>query len=389
MMARKVLVAMSGGVDSSVAAAMLVSQGWEVLGVTLKLWPAVAPDGSLGSPAAVEEARRSAGHLGIPHQVLDVSEDFRRHVVEPFIADYRRGRTPNPCVLCNERIKFGVLFSLASELAASRLATGHYARVGTDPEAGIYRLLRARDADKDQTYVLYRLGQGELERVVWPLGGLKKTEVRDLARSLGWRLADKPESQEICFVGECGYRQFLRAAIPDALREGPIYHIRGELLGYHRGLPLYTVGQRRGLGLAWPQPLYVVRLDPERNAVVVGSRDDLACGGLVATRVNFIPFSELPGPLQVTVKVRYGRDEYPALIRPVPAPCGYAGPAVAAVFERPVRAVAPGQAAVFYRGEEVIGGGTIHSALDANGKSMEGAEQGHPDRGEVDVADGG
>ncbi|MEW6308865.1 MAG: tRNA 2-thiouridine(34) synthase MnmA [Bacillota bacterium] len=363
----RVVCAMSGGVDSSVAAAVLAEAGHEVIGATMQIWPDDQPaaDGGCCSLAAVHDARRVADRLGIPYYVLNLREAFAAEVIAYFCREYAAGRTPNPCIACNQRVKFAELLSRALALEADALATGHYARVEQGAD-GRWLLQKARDAAKDQTYALYGLTQAQLGRALFPLGDLTKAEVRQRAAELGLAVADKAESQEICFVtGD--YRDFLAARIPEAIRPGPILDTAGNVLGRHAGLPRYTVGQRSGLGVAAGVPLYVLELDANRNALIVGRREEEHARGTLLTDVNLIPWDRLDGELAVTIKLRYGARESPAKAYPAAsAPGAVAGAGekdVVVLFDRPLRAVAPGQAGVLYRGETVIGGGTIVRAL--------------------------
>lgn len=355
----KVAVAMSGGVDSSVAAALLCQQGWEVIGITLDLWPRLDPHGAVGredaccSLSAVEDARRVADALGIPHYVLNFRDLFAEKVIADFVAEYQRGRTPNPCIRCNEHIKFAALLRKAQGLGADYVATGHYARIERRER---YLLKKAVDSEKDQSYVLYVLMQEQLAHTLMPLGGYTKAATRKLARELGLRVAAKPESQDICFIPD-DYGRFLEKYAPAALRSGPILNRRGEVLGQHRGIAFYTIGQRRGLGVATGQPLYVVALDAQRNAVIVGREGELYASELVADQVNWIAIERLEGSMEVEVKVRYRTPEAPATLRPLEANW------VHLHFRQPQRAVTPGQAVVFYQGDTVIGGGRILSPL--------------------------
>lgn len=366
----RVVVAMSGGVDSSVAAALLVEQGYEVIGVTMQLWPEEdaleeARRGGCCSLAAVEDARRVAAALGIPYYVLNVRAAFAERVIRPFVEEYVRGRTPNPCIACNRLVKFDLLLRRARELDAAYLATGHYARIRRDAR-GRYLLARAADRRKDQSYVLYGMTQEQLARVLFPVGELTKGEVRRRAARLGLPVAAKAESQEICFLPPGRHGPFVAARAPGRVRPGPILDRAGRVLGTHRGLPFYTVGQRRGLGLGGGPPRYVVALDPARNAVIVGAREEALAAGLEAEDVNLIAldWTELaarPAGLAVTVQVRYRGPAVPAAVRALPGP----GRRVRVDFALPVAAVAPGQAAVFYDRDLVVGGGTIARALEA------------------------
>lgn len=348
----KVLAAMSGGVDSSVAAALMKEEGHEVVGVTLKQWE--GPRGEMPTAgcctlADSEDARRVAAQLDIPYYVLNYVEEFRSQVVERFGADYLAGRTPNPCVECNRRVRFARLLEQASELGAELLVTGHYARVRRSREG--HRLLRGVDPDKDQSYVLYMLGQEELSRVRFPIGEMTKAETREVASRLGLRTAHKRDSQDICFVGKGDYRAFLRRHFPQAARPGRIVDVQGETVGTHGGVAGFTVGQRRGLGVAAGEPRYVVDIQPGTRTVVVGRKEDILVEACRVGGVSFVA-GRPPRRPEVDVRVRYRSRPVPARLEPV-------GGDWLAWFEEPQAAVAPGQAAVFSRREEVLGGGTI------------------------------
>ncbi len=375
-MAERIVVGMSGGVDSSVAAALLVEQGHEVVGVTLRVWPwrepaADAPDvaakrfGSCCSPETVDDARQVARALGIPYYLLNTEREFDRTVIEAFARAYEAGRTPVPCIACNREIKFGSLLDRARAWDAAAVATGHYARITRDGASGRHLLWRGRDARKDQSDFLWPLSQEQLAAARFPVGELTKDEVRDTARRLGLVTADKPESQEICFIPDDDYRGFLRRRIPAAFRPGPIVDGRGAVLGHHSGLANFTVGQRRGLGLVTPRPLYVTALDPERNAVVVGAPAELEVPGLVASQVNLISVDRLVEPLAIEAKIRHSHVPVPAVLKPIDGAatgaCGAAGDRARVRFDVPQRAVTPGQSVVFYRGDLVVGGGVIEA----------------------------
>jgi tRNA-specific 2-thiouridylase len=358
-MRERIVVGMSGGVDSSVAAALLVEQGYDVVGITMRVAPAptgAEPASRFGSccgTEATEDARRVARSLGIPHYLLNMEDEFEQKVISRFVAAYGTGRTPVPCVACNGELKFGSLLGRARAWEALAVATGHYARIGRDPATGRYLLLRAEDARKDQTDFLWPLSQAQLAATRFPIGELTKAEVRAHARRLGLVTADKPESQEICFVPDDDYRGFLRRRAPEMFRPGAIVDRQGSVVGTHAGIAAYTVGQRRGLGLATGRPLYVVDLDPERNTVRVGEARDLDSDRVVAEAVNFIACEPPRTPLRVEAKIRHSHRPAAATV------CALEGSRAQVVFDTPQRAASPGQSVVFYDGDVVVGGGVI------------------------------
>ena len=363
-MAERIVVGMSGGVDSSVAAALLVERGWDVVGITMRVWPrqdAEEPTKRFGSccgTEAVEDARQVARALGIPHYLLSMDEEFNQKVIREFVGSYANGRTPIPCLSCNSNLKFGSLLGRARAWDAVAVATGHYARVERDRATGRQLLLRARDLRKDQTDFLWPLTQAQLGAARFPVGELTKDEVRAQARRLGLVTADKPESQDICFVPDDDYRGFLRRRAPEVFRPGAVVDRLGNTLGAHQGIAGFTVGQKRGLGLATGRPLYVVDLDPERDTVTVGDVTALERSRLVATAVNFIACAPPSGPLRVAAKIRHSHQPAPATVRALD------GDRAEVVFDAPQRAVSPGQSVVFYDGDVVVGGGVITRSAD-------------------------
>jgi tRNA-specific 2-thiouridylase len=351
----KVVIAMSGGVDSSTAAALLVRQGHQVTGLMLRLWsePGLEDSNRCCSPDAMQLARRAAAQLDIPFYVLDAREPFRSQVVQFFLDEYAAGRTPNPCLECNRRIRWGLLLDHARDLGADFLATGHYARLQEAPDGRTLQLLRACDRSKDQSYVLYSLNQEQLAHTLFPLGGLQKSEVRSLAQGFGLPSARRADSQDLCFLAGGDYRAFLRRNAPGSMIPGPIRTRDGRTLGEHRGLADYTIGQRKGLGLALGQPLYVLEKQVEEHVLIVGPLSELGASELVARQVTWIEGRTPCQPFRAEVKTRYTARPAWAEVTPL-------GEATAAVkLDQPGRDVTPGQAVVFYDGERVLGGGLI------------------------------
>ncbi len=354
---KRIVVAMSGGVDSSVTAALLKEQGHEVIGMTMQIWDYssfTAQNGeTFGTCCSLDDvydARRVAEGLDIPFYVINFEKDFQREVIDRFCDDYFAGRTPNPCVLCNQVLKFELLLRKARELEADHLATGHYARIVT--EQNRFSLRKGLDPLKDQSYFLFTLTQKQMQRVLFPLGGMSKDEVREHAARFALRVAEKAESQDICFVPDGDYVRFLEEERGAGAMDGQIVHVSGKTLGHHRGTYRYTVGQRRGLGVSWHQPLFVVGIDADNRRVIVGEKDHLDRSELTVHQVNWL----IPEPgdaLRARCRIRYRHREVPALITPLP------GGRARVLFDGPQRGITPGQAAVFYEDDRVLGGGWI------------------------------
>ncbi len=356
---------MSGGVDSSVAAALLLRQGYDVIGVTMQIWQesAVETKGAgCCSLGAVEDARRVAAKIGIPHYCLNYRDFFAEKVIDNFVEEYKRGRTPNPCINCNRHVKFDELLSQAKQLGADYLATGHYARVGFDEDRQRWVLRRARHSAKDQTYALFYFTQEQLAHTLMPLGDVDtKDETRAIAAELGLAVANKPDSQEICFTQGHSYTQFLAERAPETLVPGDIVDTSGRTRGTHDGIAFYTIGQRKRINVGSPIPLFVVGIDSETNRVIVGNNADLSATELIADDCNWIAVSGPEHASRVEAKIRYNMNASPATVSVVDKPGQFK-----LTFDTPQRAVTPGQAVVMYDGDTVVGGGTIqHSVVKA------------------------
>ena len=346
---------MSGGVDSSATAALLLEQGYEVIGITLKLWPQDcvnrAEDKCCG-PQAVTDARSVCHKLGIPYYLIDEAAQFQTKVIQYFADEYKAGRTPNPCVMCNQNLKFGRLIDRADQLGAQFIATGHFARLERRADGRVL-LKRGRDLKKDQSYFLFSLRQNQLARAMFPLGEKTKSDAREVARHCNLKTADKEESMEICFVPDNNYGGFLQSANLVQKHRGEIVDLHGHVLGHHDGIAFYTIGQRKGLGITTPKPVYVVELDVENNRVIVGDDSALDRDEFIADRCNWHPFDKLSGPIEVTAKIRYNHPGTSATVTPLE------NNSVRVKLHTPQRAITPGQAAVFYQDDLVVGGGWI------------------------------
>jgi len=365
-MKKKVLVLMSGGVDSSLAAYILKKSGYEVIGCTMRLFlcKKKSSEKQCCSPDDINEVRRTAQQLGIKHYVVDKKNVFEKHVIENFVSEYLKGRTPNPCIVCNIKIKFEQMFKFAKGLGCDFLATGHYARIGNGDEGRgtRYLLKKGIDETKDQSYFLYGLNQKNLQHILFPLGDYRKTEIRKLAKKLKLKVADKKESQEICFVEDADYRRFLRRRLPQ-IKQGKIVDTSGKILGTHIGIPFYTVGQRRGLGLAVGAPIYVIKINSKKNEIIVGKKEELLTQEFKVKNISWTVSPPKKSPITANVRIRYKHKESKAKIY-LPRSCVQAqnlmnNNIAKVTFYKPQMSITPGQSAVFYKKDIVLGGGII------------------------------
>lgn len=346
----KVVVGMSGGVDSSVAAYLLKEQGYDVIGVTMQLWEGEDVEGNCCGLTAAEDARTVAARIGIPHYVFNFKDVFKEKVIDYFIKEYLNGATPNPCIACNRYVKWEALMHRAMEIGADYIATGHYANIVTHPVTGRFTLKTAEN--KDQSYALYNLTQEQLSKTLMPDGAYPKSEIRKIAEKIGLVVANKPDSQDICFVPDGNYSEFINSNTDTVITEGDFVDCEGNVIGRHKGITNYTIGQRKGLGIALGVPAYVTSIDKENNRVVIGSNDDLFKTHVIVKDYNPMGLGKITEEVRCYGKVRYNQTKAPCIIRPK-------GEYIEAVFDEPQRAVTPGQAAVFYDDEYVVGGGVI------------------------------
>ena len=353
----KVVVGMSGGVDSSVAAAILKQKGYDVIGVTFKTWPKTECGTSFGRACcnleAVTRARAVCEKLGIPYYVFDLSKEFKKEVIDYFSSQYLKGLTPNPCVLCNEKIKFGHLLRKARTFGAKLIATGHFAKVSPDKKAKRFILKEGKDKAKDQSYFLFSLSQAQIKDAVFPLGDITKSKARSIAKKLGLVTFNTVSSQDICFIRDLDYAEYIKKETGIEVRPGDIVDMSGKVVGRHKGIIHYTIGQRRGLGVAHSEPLYVTNLDVGHNKVIVGTKSDLMKKSIIVEKLNWISVTGIAKPLKVSVKIRYGHKKAKALVTKTGADT------VRVDFEEPQSSPTPGQAAVFYQKDIVVGGGWI------------------------------